>query len=392
MKPLRTPVTFLATSLILGMTVAACSSGSSGGPSASNAGGTAKGPIKFGVLDALTGSAASFGTREVAAVKAVVEETNAKGGINGRKIQLIVKDTKTDPNTAVRQASSLIGDGVIGIFGSATGSTTLSYINATMKAEIPVIPPVSTAEVTDPSKPYTRWVFRPGPKPGADVDVMLKKAATNGARRIGVLYQEDAYGTSEYKLAKKDASKFNVRVVGSASAASDAVDVTSQMTRILKSNPDAIFTFTSPPPLTGAALRTAQKDGFKGPIYGVEGSVQLATIKAAQGHANTYHAPAMINPSDLSTMPKLTRLMKGHGGVSGFAELLGADGMGFVVEALKQSGATTGTELRDALTKIRGFKAYGNIPWTFGENKHDGFPDSAFFWVHVKDGKFVNDN
>src|SRR5688572_16088773 len=68
------------------------------------------GPIKVGVLIALSGPAAAYGAEERRAIEAVTNRVNAEGGIKGRKIELIVRDTKTNPTEAARLANQVIAD------------------------------------------------------------------------------------------------------------------------------------------------------------------------------------------------------------------------------------------------------------------------------------------
>src|SRR5690606_10476845 len=83
-------------------------------------------PIKIGVLVALSGPAAAYGSEERRAVEAVAKRVNDQGGINGRPIELVIRDTKTNPTEAARLANQVILDEkVVAIIGATTGSETL---------------------------------------------------------------------------------------------------------------------------------------------------------------------------------------------------------------------------------------------------------------------------
>src|ERR1700716_4159443 len=83
-------------------------------------------PIKIGAVLSLSGPAAVFGLPERDAIEAVVEEINRTGGVNGRKIELVLHDDKTDPAEAVRGVTQVARDGVVAIVGPSTGSGILA--------------------------------------------------------------------------------------------------------------------------------------------------------------------------------------------------------------------------------------------------------------------------
>ncbi|MDI6912320.1 ABC transporter substrate-binding protein [Nocardioides sp.] len=363
------------------LSLAAC--GSSGDGSDSDD------PIKIGILQAITGPAAAFGSREAAAAEAVAEAVNEAGGVNGRQIEVIVEDTKSDPTQAVRLANKLIkDDGVIAIFGSATGSEVLSFVNAAMRAEVPVVAPVATTEVTEADEEYTDWVFRSAPCGCEDAPAIFKKIQERGVKNLGIFYQDDAYGVSGTAQMEDLAAEGGVNVTEVVSAAPDASDVTAQVSKLINSGADAIWAISSPPPLVSAVLRTAAQRGFEGDVYGVEGAVQPTTIEGAEDGAELFVAPAMLNPNDSTELTRLHDLMEDHGGVTSFAELLGADGMQSIVEGL-QTGADTGAELRDAMDDLTLKNGYGAKPMVYTPDNHNGFKADSFFWVTVRDGKYV---
>ena len=346
--------------------------------------------VKIGAVMDLTGAAAALGTRQAAGAKAAVAAINAKGGVDGRKLKLIVRDGKTDPTQSVRAANTLIkSDKVIAIFGSTTGSGTLSFVGSALAAKIPVIPPAATAQLTDPKEEYSKWVFRDAPFPGDSYPFFYKKFAADNVKKLAVFYQEDAYGTGSFDLTKKLAAEGGtIDLVASASAALDASDITAQVNKLLNAKPDAIFMITSAPALSGLLLRTATSLGFDGKVYASEGGGQKAVIEAAQGKTDNFVAPLLVNPDDPSALAELNDLMKDRGGITGYGELLGAQAIA-IIEAGLKSGATTGAELRDAIQEAGDIKGYGTVPAKYTTDDHDGFPAENYNWADVKGGKFV---
>ncbi len=348
------------------------------------------GPIRIGVLIALSGPAAAYGAEERRAVEAVVNQANAQGGIKGRKIELVVRDTKTNPTEAARLASQVIADDkVIAIIGTTTGSETLAFADAAMRAQVPVFPMVGTPSVTDPEKPYSKWVFRMSVPLTTDLPASFNRMVKDGKKRMAVFSEEDAYGQQGSAMAVELAKKAGIEVVENISAPKTATDLTTQATKIRNANPDAVLLVTASTGSGGAFLRKLQQVGLNVPVYGMAGIVQKQIMTSGGTAAEMLIAPALVNPDEPGPLKDLFVLMKGNGGVDGFGAVLGANAAAAVVEALK-SGATTGAQLRDAMEKIGTIKGYAAGAIKYTASDHDSWGPETLFFVTVRDGKFKN--
>ena len=347
-------------------------------------------PIKIGVLIALSGPAAAYGAEERRAVEAVIGQVNAQGGIKGRKIELVVRDTKTNPTEAARLANQVIADDkVIAIIGATTGSETLAFADAALRAQVPVFPMVGTPSVTDPEKPYSKWVYRMSVPLTTDLPASFNRMVKDGKKRMAVFSEEDAYGQQGSAMAVELAKKNGVEVVENISAPKTATDLTTQATKIRNAKPDAVLLVTASTGSGGAFLRKLQQVGLNVPVYGMAGIVQKQIITSGGSAADMLIAPALVNPDEPGPLKDLFALMKDHGGVDGFGAVLGANAAAAVVEALK-SGATTGAQVRDAMEKIGTIKGYAAGPIKYSPSDHDSWGPDTLFFVTVRDGKFKN--
>lgn len=349
------------------------------------------GPIKIGVLIALSGPAAAYGAEERRAIEAVTNKVNAQGGIKGRKIELVVRDTKTNPTEAARLANQVIADDkVIAIIGATTGSETLAFADAAMRAQVPVFPMVGTPSVTDPEKPYSKWVYRMSVPLTTDLPASFNRMVKDGKKRMAVFSEEDAYGQQGAAMAVELAKKHGgVEVVENISAPKTATDLTTQATKIRNAKPDAVLLVTASTGSGGAFLRKLQQVGLNVPVYGMAGIVQKQIITSGGSAAEMLIAPALVNPDEPGPLKELFALMKDNGGVDGFGAVLGANAAASVIEALK-SGATTGAQVRDAMEKIGTIKGYAAGPIKFTPQDHDSWGPETLFFVTVRDGKFKN--
>ena len=112
--------------------------------------------IKIGASLSSTGPAAFLGDPELKTLEMLVEDLNAKGGINGEEVSLIAYDDNGDPNKARTFATRLVEDDeVVAIIGGTTTGTTMSILAVAEDAEIPFISLAGAIDIISPVKPYT---------------------------------------------------------------------------------------------------------------------------------------------------------------------------------------------------------------------------------------------
>ena len=98
--------------------------------------------LKIGIVATQTGVGAYHGEQEIKAVNLAVEEINAKGGINGKKIELIVEDSQSVPKEAVNAVNKLVNtDKVKFIVGDCWNDTTISFMQMTNDKKVIVVAP-----------------------------------------------------------------------------------------------------------------------------------------------------------------------------------------------------------------------------------------------------------
>lgn len=347
-------------------------------------------PIKVGVIIALSGPAASYGASERRGIEAVVEKVNAEGGVNGRKIEIVVRDSKTNPTEAARLASQMISDdGVIAIVGGTTTSETMAFADAAMRAKVPMLPMIGGQSVTEPSYAPSKWIFRMSVGLATDLTLSMERLVKDGHKRIALFYQEDAYGEQAAGIVKELAKKNGVEIVDTVSAGVATTDLTTQATRIRAAKPTAVFVATSFTGLGGGILRKLDQVGVNVPAYSIVGIVQRQFIETAGRGAEMLISPALTNPDEVGPLAELFELMKGHGGVDGFGPLLGANAIDAVIEAIRK-GATDGDSIRSTLETMGPIKGYGAGPILYSPTDHDGWKKDIIFFVTVKEGKFKN--
>ena len=183
------------------LAAAACSapggsSTSTGQPaSGSGSGGAAAGPIKIAVVDAQSGSSSDLGQFEWRGVKLAVDQVNAAGGVDGRKISLTLYDDQGDPTVGTELARKIASDGDIAMFGTAESAVTLAMAPILKSEQIPNITSGQSTKMLALHSPY---LFLNGPT-GLTYDSTLAKylVTTKGYKKIAMLTNSDSYGAGE---------------------------------------------------------------------------------------------------------------------------------------------------------------------------------------------------
>ena len=231
--------------------------------------------IKIGWLGPLTGGVAQYGEAVKSGVDLYVEQLNAAGGINGKKVELVAYDEEGDSAKAIAGYSSLMDAGVVAIVGSVTTAPTIAVVSEAYPDGTPMITASATAtSITynaDTNTVYTN-MFR-----SCFIDsfqgVTMSRFAKEelGAKTAAVLYDNgDTYSTGVYEYFVKQCEENGVKVVATERYASGSVDFSGQLTNIASANPDVLFL---PVYYNDVALIAAQAAdaGLTATMLGVDG-------------------------------------------------------------------------------------------------------------------------
>ncbi|MGY8632246.1 ABC transporter substrate-binding protein [Bradyrhizobium sp. 14AA] len=156
--------------------------------------GVSEDAILFGQAAALEGPSSALGQRMRQGIVAAFTEINAKGGVHGRKLQLISRDDGYDPDRSVAQTLRLIEDDkVFALIGAVGTPTAMATFPITSTRNIPFIGPFSGAEfLRDLELPH---VVNIRASYGAEAEAWIKHLTEDRKfTRIGIFYQDDSFG------------------------------------------------------------------------------------------------------------------------------------------------------------------------------------------------------
>lgn len=359
------------------------SCGSDEGGSGGSGGGDSSEPWKIGVILALSGASAQPGQHERDGAESAAKAINAAGGIHGRKIELVVRDDEANPNAAVSAFNGLARDeSIVGIFGSTFGSATLAFKPLLEREQIPVIAPNSTYEVTNPQ---SEWLFRDIIAADVEVDAAVGALKDAGVQSVAILHTTDAYGAQGAKLFQESSG---LKVTGTEEMEPDATDVTTQLTKLRSSKPDALVIWGTTPN-SGIAIKNAGQIGWDVPIASGDAGPTPGNLEAAAGSSalKSWLNVGLVDPAN--PLPRQEEGIKNMTTDNpdyppDVYEVVGYDGIMLLAEALEAAGpGADRAALRDAIEAIQGYEGVAGI-YSYGPDNHNGAGTDSVVWLEVK--------
>src|SRR5215207_5140684 len=339
--------------------------------------------VRVGVFMSLTGSTANFGISSTNGIKLASNKENAAGGINGKQIEVLVQDDRTDASEAATIVTKFVTqDQVHAILGEVASSRSIAAAPIAQNAKIPMLTPSSTnPEVTKKGDFIFRSCFI-DPVQGAAIAQFAAKSLNAKTAAIMVDRKND-YSTGLEKVINETFTKMGGKIVGVQSYQEGDQDFNAQLTSLKGFNPEVIFVpgyYND----VGLIAKQARDKGITVPLIGGDGwdSTQLYAIggTALNGSYFTNH----YSPYD--TDPKVQKFVNDYktryNTVPDALAATAYDAAKIMFDAIKRSSSLDGPAIRDALAATKDFPGVtGNV--TFNENRDAVKP---IVMIEIKDG------
>jgi branched-chain amino acid transport system substrate-binding protein len=225
-------------------------------------------PVRIGWIPSLTGPLATAAIGFDHGVRFAVEELNAKGGIGGRPIELIVRDTGSDPTRAVNFAQQLLfSEKIHFMLGPVNSGESLATIPVVSRAGIPNMVTGAVEELIDPVKyplafrlanTTTQWITV-----GNDYVVNTMKL-----KKIAIAGDTTGYGTSSVKRATDLLKPMNVQIVSTFLVDPNKTDLSDEMNKARAAGAEVIMPWTAASGLAARLINTRGDMGWAVPIIG----------------------------------------------------------------------------------------------------------------------------
>jgi branched-chain amino acid transport system substrate-binding protein len=349
---------------------------------------SAQDAYKIGVSEPLSGAASSLGIPVVESIKIGAEAINAKGGVNGKKIELIIRDDQSKPDVAVQNFRRLAEEGVYGVIGPNQGSNALAVAPILMETKVPMCGFQNTISITKIGNPY---IFRcqTSDTDNTKAALLFAKSKLN-AKNVAVMYTGDAYGTEAYHALQDVAKSMNMPIVAAEKVNYGASDTSAEWTKILATKPEAVILWGSGSTMS-VALRNGSQLGNTAPIIGAQGVAANAIIKGAGAAAEGVYMVTLNAPDQVTKeQEELSKIYKAKNGADytlSIYDIIGWDAVHIYAKAIENAGGDK-AKVQQGLEQIRNLRLAGGS-YTYEPNSHEGLGVDSVWIVQVKDGRMI---
>jgi branched-chain amino acid transport system substrate-binding protein len=342
--------------------------------------------IKMGVAGPHSGDLASYGIPTVRAAELVVKDINAKGGVLGKKVELLVEDDVCKPEVATNTATKLVSEKVDVVLGHICSGATKAALGIYKDAKIIVMSPSATNPALTQSGDYPnffRTIASDDAQAKLEVDFALNKLKL---KKIAVLHDKGDYGKGLAEYAKKFLEQDKrAKVVLFEGITPGAVDYSAIVQKIKRSGAQAVI-FGGYHPEASKIVTQMRKKKMKTIFISDDGVKDDTFIKVAKKYAEGVYA---TGPKDVSSNPMAIAANEAHkkayGEDPGAFFLNGYSAALALLNAIQKAGSTDYDAVEKALRTDYVETPLGKIRF----DKKGDAEGVGFSIYQVQKGKYV---
>ena len=352
--------------------------------------------IKIGAVLSVTGPASFLGDPEKKTLEIYVEEINAKGGVNGQKIQLVVYDDGGSAESARTFATRLVEeDKIVAMVGGSTTGATLAMIPVFEDANIPFISLAGAIQIVEP---VHKWVFKTPHTDKMACEKIFADLKNRKLTTIAMISGTDAFGKSMRDQCVAVAPKAGIKIALEESYGPRDSDMTPQLTNIR--NNASVQAVVNPGFGQGPAIvtRNYSQLGIKLPLYQSHGVASKQFIDLAGPAAEGVRLPAAALliadklPASDPQKPIVVNYSRQYQQKTGQAvSTFGGhayDGLMILVGAMQRAKSADKAKVRDEIEKTKGYIGTGGIV-NMSPTDHMGLDLTAFHMLEIKGGDWT---
>ncbi len=362
-------------------------------PAADNKAPAQSGPAKppehkVGAVISLTGPASVWGEPMRNSMNLLADGINAKGGIGGVPLKLVILDDESDPTKALVAAKKLVSEEkVLAILGGATSPTSMAMVKYLEESGVPMVSMGSSDAIITPIN-ERKFIFKPVMRSQFMAELIVGFLEAKGVKKVAFMSAADAYGDSGLKAYEEASKNAKAQLVIKEKFAGTDKDMKPQLTKIKAAGAEAVVVWAIPP--AASIINKNYKElGLNAMLihsYGAASSyyVELAGQEAVEG---TYLATDKTwMPSGLPAGDAQRKAIEAY--TKGYKDKYGKDisptgalaydNLALVIQGIEKVGPTVERRsLRDALEGTKGFiSVTGNI--SMSPTDHNGHPISDY--------------
>jgi len=362
---------------------------------------TAQETLKLGLVAAMSGQSAKSGEAIVRGLSIALDEINAKGGLLGKKVELVVRDDESNPAKGVIAARELVQrEKVVALFGGLDTPVSIAIVPFANQTKVPFMGVWAAGTPITQNGAAENYVFRVSAVDDL-VDVALVDYAVKkyGAKKPGMILINNPWGESNEKGLKAALGNRNMPFAGIEKFETNDVDVVPQLTRLRQAGADALFMVANVAP-SSQVVKSLDRMGWDVPIISHWGPAggrfsELAGPSGAKVHfIQTFSFSGKLSPKAEAV---LTALKAKYPEIKSLADVTPAvgianayDAMHLTALAIAKAGSTEGPKIREAFYAIDKYdgliKTYAK---PFTAQNHDALSSSDYIFTYFKEGEIL---
>ena len=358
-------------------------------PGAFAADGLTASEVKIGMVNVQTGPASGLGKGMRSGAEAVFKGVNAKGGVHGRKINLVVGDDGYEPDKAVDETLKMIEQqkvfSLFGYVGTPTGNAVLPIVK---EMDVPLVGLFTGAMTL--RQPVTKQVFNVRASYDDEAETLVAHFLAKGAKTVAVFYQDDGFGQAVLSGTDKALKKRSLQIAAKSTFQRNTMAVKAGLAAMLEAKPDAVVMVGPYAPLA-AFIKEARAAGLKSQLATVS-FVGTDNLVAEVGKDGDGVVISQVVPfpddNDLPIQRECREALQANGGERlGFVNFEGCITAKVMVAALERAGKDP--ERASLVSSLQGMSGVdlGGMKLSFGENNHQALSD--VFLTQIRDGKIA---
>jgi branched-chain amino acid transport system substrate-binding protein len=354
-----------------------------------------KKPFVIGGIFSITGPASYLGEPERNTMEMLAAEFNAKGGIKGHPVKVVIYDDEGDVTKARLHAEKLLKkDQVLAIIGPSLTHTSMAVLPITQQAKTPLISCAAGIGITSPAKERV-WVFKTPQTDQMAVDRIYQYLKKQNITKVAILTVSTGYGVSGKEQLNALAPNYGITLVAQEVFGEKDTDMTPQLTKIRGTEAQAVICWgTGPAPALVA--KNMKQLGLTIPLIQSHGAASKKFIELAGEAGEGIIMPAgklVIYPLLPDTDPQKAvcqeydkkyqaKFSKPASSFGGYAY----DAMMMLAQALERAGADQ-AKIRNALEQTKNYVGVSGI-FNMSPEDHNGLTSEAFVMVKIEKGDF----
>ena len=327
------------------MTTAGCA----GGGEAAGPAESAAAVIRLGTLVPLTGRSSASGEAMVNAARMAVDDANARGGVLGRRVELVVGDDACDAGTAVTAARTLVARDITVSVGGYCSSATVPTLKIFRSAGVPMV--VAASNSTDLLTPKYDNVFLISGTVAAEAQFAADWMTRAGARRLAVVHDGTSFPVTLAEAAVAAAGRSGaLTVTGQWEISQGAASYARTATAVMGSGADVVY-FTGYYGEARQLVVDLRSRGYRGRVVVGDGATDGPLLEGLTGaQTRELYATALLVPE---LMPELAAWSQRHraafGSAPGPSSVEAYDAVTVALDGIRRAGTTDREAVRKAI-------------------------------------------